>query len=237
MSLTSVGRAPDLPVIAADVAPVVTVNGVPLDEHITVGPARTVQYPPGETTIPADVRVLLAELELLSHGSTQNVRPAPGGQGAEGRVFPPGESRPPHVELRARYVACRSDRGRREVIAAMGAALKEARGLDVDRSRVVEETADELAARIVKTGEGLRVAEAALIFRCTPSMVRRARLAGECEAEFGKPLAPVRVDPQERADRAEVLRLRSVGLSVRAIALSTGVARSTVQDWIAGEAA
>lgn len=210
--------------------PTVTVNGTPLPDP-PVEPA--VSAPPKPRSVPSEVRVLLAELELLSHGQTQRIDPAPAG-GGEGRILPPGELSPPHVELAVRYAGCRSDRSRAVVVGEMRAVLASWRGLSVDRSKVREESFDELAARIVGQGVGLLVPEAALIFRCTPTFVRRSRLAADRDSELGKPVGAARPpDPQERADRAEVRRLREVGLSVRAIALSTGVARSTVQRWIA----
>lgn len=45
-------------------------------------------------------RQLLAELELISHGSVQSWNPSGGGRNAERDDRPTGESDPPHLQLR-----------------------------------------------------------------------------------------------------------------------------------------
>lgn len=178
--------------------------------------------------IPQPIRLLLAELELISHGSTQSWNSAGGSHSESTAVLPYGESAPPHLVLRDLYIAQTTDHGRRTIVTRMRTALREARGR-VDRSHVVYETREQEDARIVKQGEGFTDHEVAFRFNCTPSRVRRARLAAGVNPETGKPALPA----HEAADqRTEAQRMKADGMSVRQIAMVLGRPPATVGDWV-----
>lgn len=73
---------------------------------------------------------------------------------------------------------------------------------------------------MLREGEGASVAVVALALRCTPTFVRRVRVSTGRDAERGRVLE---IEPDPRA-------LRDAGLSLRAVALATGVPRSTLHD-------
>lgn len=72
-------------------------------------------------------RQLLAELELVSHGTTQAWNPSGGGHNAERPAFPPGEPKPPHIALRARLNAALTQTQVDRVCTAAREALRAAK--------------------------------------------------------------------------------------------------------------
>jgi hypothetical protein len=181
--------------------------------------------------IPGPVRVLLAQLELISHGSTASWNPA--GGHSEPSPLPFGESAPPHLVLRERYLEADDDAGRSRAVEAMRRELKHARGY-VDRSHVVGETRHEETLRIIKEGEGFTPAEVSLRFRCTPTRVRAVRLATGRDAEAGRLIEgenPNPGDDVEAAKRAAV-RMKQHGMSIRLIGMELGKPKSTISDWL-----
>jgi hypothetical protein len=82
------------------------------------------------------------------------------------------------------------------------------------------ETFDELKTRIVKTGEGWTPKEVALAMRCTPTLVRAARMEADRHPETGKIEGSI-----ERARE-----LLSTGHSLRQVAILTGIPKSTLHD-------
>lgn len=177
--------------------------------------------------LPSAVRQILAELELISHGSTQSWNSA-GGHGESTAVLPYGESNPPHVYLRELYVAQTTDPGRARVVTRITLALREARG-QIDRSHVVGETREHEDARMIKQGEGFTPEEVANRFNCTPSRVRRARLAAGRSQDTGKAIHTA-TDADD--GRIEALRMKDQGMSVRQIAMVLSQPKSTVYDWV-----
>ena len=86
------------------------------------------------------------------------------------------------------------------------------------------DTAADLAELIVERGESYSPLELSVALRCTPTMVRRARLAAGRDAERGR---PVQLNGNGKALGLELL---AAGLSVRAASLISGTARSTLHD-------
>ena len=86
------------------------------------------------------------------------------------------------------------------------------------------ETAVDLAELVVARGQGFTALEVSVALRCTPTFVRRARLAAGVEPERGR---AVRVNGHglERG-----VGLVANGMSVRAAAAVVGVAKSTLHD-------
>lgn len=178
--------------------------------------------------IPQHVRLLLAELELISHGSTQSWNSAGGAHGDNTAVLPYGESNPPHVYFRDLYLTQTTDEGRQRVVGKICGALREARG-HIDRSHVVGETREQEDTRIISQGEGFTADEVAHRFNCTPSRVRRARLAAGRSQHDGK---PTQGSLTVTDGRIEALRMKEQGMSVRAIAMVLNTPPSTVGDWV-----
>lgn len=181
------------------------------------------------SVIPSHVRLLLAELELLSHGSTASWNPA-GGQGGDDAPAPFGEQRPPHVEMRAAYIAETTPDGQRRVVGRMHAVLREYRGVGVDRSLVVGESRDDEDRRICREGEGFTLDEVALRFRCTPTRVRRARIAEGRDVVFGRRPDSAAAAIEDPAGEAR--RMKANGMSERQIAFALGQHRTTVSRWL-----
>lgn len=172
--------------------------------------------------IPRHVRQLLAELELISHGSTQSWNSA-GGHGDSEQALPYGESNPPHLWLRALYLEHRS----LWVVTLMRDALREAHG-QVDRSHVVGETREQEDNRILQT-KGT-ADEVALRFNCTKTRVRRLRLA-KGHDEMGYKVE-VGLPDVELLPAAEAVRMAGNGMSERQIAFALGEHRTTVTRWL-----
>jgi hypothetical protein len=169
---------------------------------------------------PAYVRQLAAELEMISGGSTQAFNPA-GGAGVPGSRPPSGDAHPPHLMFLAEW-----DRRGDVVLEKWLAELKRWKGQNVDRSNVKEETREQRDKRIVDTGEGLSLKEAALKYRCAERDVITARLADERHSATGKKLDL----PSDAAQRARVLV--DAGMSYRATAEKLRTHANTVVRWV-----
>lgn len=172
-----------------------------------------------------DMRQLLAQLELLSHGSVQAWNRSAKGEPTQ--VLPFGESNPPHLYFRDVYTRQITDHGRGEVIGRAREELKKLQGREVDRSHVQEETVEELNERIVKRGEGFSVEEVASRMGVAPSQVRRARVAAEVSLLDGKPTDDRLESPKERAQR-----MKAHGYTERQIGLILGKPQSTINYWL-----
>jgi len=179
---------------------------------------------PAHGNLDLAMRQVLAELELTSHGSTQSWNSS--GHGGESvNVFPPGESCPPHIEWRERYERAITDDARQRVIDDAGRAL---RGI-IRRAKVTPvsgESEKEFAARVISTGRGFGVGEVATAMRCTPTRVRRIRLAGGVSLDFGEPLI---VEAPDGDVERRVRTLAEQGMSERQIAMLTRLGTSRVR--------
>jgi len=177
---------------------------------------------PAHGNLDLAMRQVLAELELTSHGSTQSWNSSGHGGGESVNVFPPGESRPPHIEWRERYERAVTDDARQRIIEDAGRAL---RGI-IRRAKVTPtsgESEKQFAARVISTGRGFGVGEVATAMRCTPTRVRRIRLANGVSLEFGLALTVEAPDGDvERRART----LAEQGMSVRQIEMLTGMSKS-----------
>ena len=68
------------------------------------------------------MRAVLAQLELVSHGTTTHFGPNAGAN--HETLLPPGDPRPPHLLYRNRFHRCLGDTGRRAVLQDAKAELK-----------------------------------------------------------------------------------------------------------------
>jgi hypothetical protein len=161
-----------------------------------------------------EMRQVLAELALLLNGKTQTFY-ATGGKSENPDPRPQGESKPPHEYWAQRWAAC-PDHG--TVLAAREA-------LNAWKRRVVTSEGDGTNENqwLLEDGEGYTADEVARRFNTTPSRVRSLRLADDREMEFGKKIHGNRVVPR-------VQDLVEQGMGARAIAMLTGMKRSTAQD-------
>jgi hypothetical protein len=131
----------------------------------------------------------------------------------------PTGGRSPADHWGAAYDAARTDRDRFDVLRDAREELGHLR-----RRRFAVGTArdgEDLRERVVTEGEGAPVEVVAIALRCTPTFVRRSRLAASRDAERGR--------------RVEVLEPRDMiaaGLSIRAVAIVTGIPRSTLHGQI-----
>lgn len=166
-----------------------------------------------------DARPVLARMELLSYGTVQRMGSR---RGAETNGRPPGEDHPMH-EIWARLL-----RETRDAKSARTVLQRACDALDAAlRRRLVPdtvETLDELCARIVSDGWGIGADECAIAMRCTPTLVRRARLDAGRHPETGADLPPARADRMTWARE-----LDDAGLSLRQIERLTGVSKDTVR--------
>lgn len=157
-------------------------------------------------------------MEMLSYGSVSRMG---GRRGVESPGSPQGEAHPLH-EVFAKLLADAAD------AEAMRTILDLARQeLDAAlRRRLVPETTetlDELCARIVADGWGIDADECARAMRCTPTLVRRARLDASRHPESGGSLPERNGDPL-----AWSVALDAAGLSLRQIESITGVPKSSL---------
>jgi hypothetical protein len=172
------------------------------------------------------MRQVLAELELISHGSTQSWNSAGGGKDSEdSTTAPPGEMHPPHLEYLHLWDQAVDDQARALIRKEAEALLESIRGHGIDRSRVVGESLEQEDARILAEGKDFPVEEVARRFHCTPTRVRRVRLAAEQEAFEAARAA-------EADAAAEARRMEANGLTQRQIALTMDRPRRTIRRWL-----
>lgn len=186
--------------------------------------------PQAEIEMPREFRQILAQLELISHGTTQSWSPGHGGE--KDVVFPPGEKTPPHVYWRTRWLEATDEDAR---TAAWSGARKELESLSTRSiTEISVETEEQLAKRVVKDGEGWTVEEVAQRMRCTTTFVRRARLKDGRNTETGVKPEEMIADFADRREQARELAERN--LTERQIVAITGLPKSTVRR-VLGKAA
>jgi hypothetical protein len=166
-----------------------------------------------------DQRALLARMALLSYGSVTKLGGARGGE--SGRVGPSGDAHP----MVDRWAALFAGAATPEALAALTEEARHEFDTTIRRPLAPDttETWEEHAARIVSDGWGITADECAMAMRCTPTMVRRARLAEMRHPDTGHALPPAENDP-----RAWARRLDEAGLTLRQIEAVTGVSKSAV---------
>lgn len=165
-----------------------------------------------------EMRSLLAQLELLSHGKCQSFNASARGEVDDPRPF--GEQHPPHEEFRARWLNAPAGK-RPDVLREARTVLEAWQGRN--RSQGAQEWDEE--RWIIEDGEGFEAVEVARRFNTSAERVRKLRLrAGRC-GEFGKPY----VEPAEIDRSSRVLFLLGKQMSVRAVAQQLGLHSTQVQ--------
>lgn len=166
--------------------------------------------------VEAEQRTLLVRMTLLSYGGVAVF----GRRGGEvERVGPSGELRPMAERWRVRFAVDTSADALDEARAELDAWIRR------PLAPGTTETLEELCERIVVDGWAIGAEECARAMRCTPTLVRRARLAALRHPETGYAL------PERNGDAMAWARMLDVaGLTVRAIEALTGVPKSTLHD-------
>jgi hypothetical protein len=172
---------------------------------------------PRATGLEREMKQLLLQMLLVSEGTTANLNAT--GKGESENPLPVGG----HDTLCDYWTARWAAEPTQETVGAAREALEGYLRGPEDRP----EQQGDMDQWIVEDAEGLSVVDAARKFNTLPRHVRRARLAGGRESEFGLRLELVVEDRSER-----VLFLASRGCSVRQIELQTAVPRETVRRWL-----
>jgi DNA-binding IclR family transcriptional regulator len=164
-------------------------------------------------------RPVLMRMALLSNGKVAALERSRGGESE--RVGPSGNAHPLYERWAERIASAPDAETARALLEAaeaeLGAQLR--RPLAPDTT----ETLDELMARIVQDGWGITAEECAVAMRCTPTLVRRARLEARRHPDTGYALPEFEGDVWKWARR-----LDQVGLSVRQIEALTALPKSTL---------
>jgi hypothetical protein len=171
------------------------------------------------------VRGLLVRLALTSEARAGTF--VTGGTGSQPTSRPPtGEAHPLGEALAAELERAGDDVGRLAQLLRRAHDELEA----IVRRPVAGVTADsyaDMSAEIVSRGEGFGVKEVSIGLRCTPTLIRRVRLAAGRHPETGRALAVEQANGQPVAFGVELVR---GGYSVRAAAMIVGVPRSTLHS-------
>jgi hypothetical protein len=156
---------------------------------------------------------LVVGFALLQYGSVR-VYESSRAQG-DGAVLPPGELRPPIEHWAELLPRCRT---LDEIIELLSLAQHELNSWRVRPEPPPEgETLDDLKQRILSY-EGWEPKDISLACRCTPTLVRRARAEAERNPETGR----------EEGSLEHARDLLSQGMSLRQVAVLTGISKSTL---------
>jgi hypothetical protein len=166
---------------------------------------------------PREVRQVLAELELISHGKTQSFNASGKSKGDSGRPF--GDPYPEFIEFLKEFESCNGDWP--HILERARARLNELKG--TNRRVLKGETEQDRATRCVLEGKDWDVKVVANVLRMLPSQVRRYRAAAGMDVETGRSLDKT---PSERAIVAQ--KLAAVGFSQQHIAEILETSQPTV---------
>lgn len=179
------------------------------------------------------IRQVLAELELISHGSTQSWNASGGHTGEpddQVAMLAGHPDTPPHLYWRHRFAAS---------TASQHAELLEHARAELDaykRSNRIDPAYTDrelLEQRILNEGAGWTPDEVARVMRCPASHVRKVRVRDGRNADDGKRIALSDV-PADQRDQARDLLTN--GMTERQVQLITGLSKSTIRR-INGKAA
>lgn len=126
-------------------------------------------------------REVLARLELLAHGSTQRFDPTGGSDDSAlpAGISTNGDGPPtrdyPHLHWKDLILNARDDHARSKALEGAQDELDGWRRRVVTETHLPTESWEQLAARIVKDGEGWPLRDVALHCRCSERQVIRAR--------------------------------------------------------------
>ena len=167
----------------------------------------------------SEARPVLLRLALTSTVSAGKVVPQSSGPVHHTSSRPSGSAQPPAERYAALIMASRTDHEARRHLEA--ARLELQTTMRRPLANTSRHTARELASRIVSEGAGMTAVDVAVMCRCTPGLVRAARVGADRDPERGRSLVGV---TRERW----ASELRAAGYSLRAVSAMTGIPRSTL---------
>lgn len=156
---------------------------------------------------------LVVAYELLGYGSTIKYGTR---RAADGEPVPSGEGAPPLDHWLELWLLAASPSERKLIVQAARSEL--AAWKRRPEPAPEGETGRQMIERLIREGEGWTVADVALAFRCTPSMVRRWRVEHERNPDTGR-LEGSMEDAKGLIDR---------GFTLRQAAMLTGIPKSTI---------
>jgi hypothetical protein len=174
--------------------------------------------------MPRHFRQTLAELELVSHGTTTRYNPS-GGTSDNDTGKPAGESRPPHLHWQEKWHATPADkRGRVEQDAADD--LKALRGHNLtDPHQRASLTVDQR----VLDAAGYAAEHVAQSLGLAANHVRRIRQRAGQDPETGHVAHPATRETLTETTETRVIELHAQGFTYRQISTVVSVSKSTVE--------
>jgi hypothetical protein len=167
---------------------------------------------------------LLAELELLPHGTTTNFG---AGGGIPASRMPTGESHPPHEYWRERFKGAQPHEHSRLIEQAQAE-------LQAWRKRpaiqITEETSEQYELRMIAEGEGWAAEDVAKSFNCLPKQVRKIRAKHDRLPATGKPVASLGPSSDQAARAKEMV---ANGFTERQMRLILKCGGSTIERLLA----
>lgn len=173
-----------------------------------------------------EIRQVLIDLELISHGSISAYNSSGGGHGENEHAIPPGENRPPHLYWRECFSDTNDETHRRTLLKAAQAELSTLRRRPKPTTEAqIMSDKEIMEERILREGSGWTASEVARTFRCSIGFVRKTRLHNARDTETGAALLDLTMSDRQ----VMVLRLASVEkLSQKQIAERMGISQQRV---------
>lgn len=170
-----------------------------------------------------EFRQILAQLELLSHGSTQSWNKT--AQAADRDQRPGGEAFPPHEQFRIDWYCATSDEARVDVLEAARRYLKEWKGQKVKKPTATRSQADIDAE--MRSYAGWTPRE---IARRTGNVITEGMVMTWRKGHTVDPSTGYEVKPIDK--RSKVVQLHHGGMAQAEIAKVTGVTRQAVSQML-----
>jgi plasmid maintenance system antidote protein VapI len=166
------------------------------------------------------IRQVLAQLELVSHGTITAYNSSGGHAAESGRALPPGELKPPHEFYRQQFAETTGDHDRSKLLEQAQAEL----GAITKRPIAIEGLTDaQILEEKILEKDGWSDVDLAKHLRCTSGHVRRVRNSAGKDGVTGELLELSAVD---RSDLAAAMQTR--GLNQEEIAKRMGISQPTV---------
>lgn len=156
---------------------------------------------------------LVVAYAMLGYGTTMRYGQR---RAADGQPLPAGESDPPLDHWLDLWITASSSSERRLIVQAARSEL--AAWKRRPEPPPAGESGEQMIERLIREGEGWTPGDVALAFRCTPTLVRRWRTEHDRNPETGRLEGSI----EQAKD------LIGQGLSLRQVAMLTGIPKSTL---------
>lgn len=195
--------------------------------------------PGGCPELNAQMRHVLIQLSVTSTTPAAGYEPTSRSGATDSRVLAGGDTGPatyyarqygpPFHPATARWPGAGTDARRRDLIEAATVELQQIRGgLVTPRPRFDDESLEARNARMIREGDGWKVRDVAVAFRCGEREVRKVRLEAARNPDDGRELAA-----DAGGDRiARARRMRQAGATTREIAEALSVHQTQVVRWL-----